>query len=241
MRFAISLKCPHCHCTEHFNFGEIKQFQSDNPPRLDEPGRKLAGIPQSGQNGVLAKFYGVGHCPRSNCGGPILAWFETNNFATRSNGSFQSTHDWIYSGPTPKILGVWPTPSTPEDSENWPEKLRTVFREVQEDAALKRDAARIVGTCRSVLEVALSSLGYGKSQGKNLSDRIDAARSDGLLTESMKQWAHKTRMDGNDALHELNATLDEAVELVNFIRTFLEVSFDLPERIKSLSVDDKTP
>ena len=231
MKFSIGLKCPHCNCNEHFTFHDVTQFHSKNFPVIQAPGQKTNFSDLSKEN--IARFYGVTYCPRPNCGGPVLAWLESNRFGIKSNGQYHNTIDWIYTGPTPVILGVWPTPTSPDDSENWPENLRTVFKEVQEDAALKRDAARIVGACRSVLEVALKSLGYGKAAGKNLSDRIDAARADGILTESMRLWAHKTRIDGNDALHELNATSEEAIELVNFIRTFLDLTFDLPKRIEN--------
>ena len=186
----------------------------------------------------LATSYGVAPCPRQNCQGPVLIWFETTNLAFR-----QSMYDiqtkLIYAGPPPKILGTWPEASSPDDSENWPEKIRAIFFEIQEDVQNKRDPARIVGACRSVLEVALANLGYDNKKGKNLSDRIDMARQDGILTENMKNWAHKTRMDGNEAIHELKSTFEESQELVNFIRTFLDLSFDLPERINKLSFGQK--
>jgi hypothetical protein len=187
----------------------------------------------------LARSYGVAPCPRRNCQAPVLIWFESPNLAFRQRAMEVQT-SLIYAGPPPKILGTWPETKEPEDSENWPQKVRNVFYEIQEDVQKKRDPARIVGSCRSVLEVALASLGYDKARGKNLSDRIDEARVDGVLTENMRKWAHKTRMDGNEALHELEASHEESQELVNFLKTFLDISFDLPKRIDQLSFDQKS-
>lgn len=232
--FSFNLKCPHCSCLEHFKIYRIENYHAREPAQTT-PSLNITNIPRNPNDNSPAQTYGTANCPRVNCGGPVLIWFESRHLSFRDTGRSMNGTEWIYNGPQLKVLGVWPTPPCPDDSEYWPEKLRTVFSEVQEDISLNRDPSRIVGTCRSILEVALSNLGYDKSKGKVLSDRIDAARNDGLLTEAMREWAHKTRMDGNDALHELNSTKEEAVELVNFIRTFLEITFDLPKRIANLS------
>ncbi len=231
--FSFNLKCPHCSCLEYFKIHRIENYHSREPAQT-EP-QYNANIPRNPKDNRPAQSYGTANCPRVNCGGPVLIWFESIHFSFRDHGRSLNSTEWIYNGPPPKVLGVWPTPPCADDSEHWPDRLRTVFTEVQEDISLNRDPSRIVGTCRSILEVALASLGYDKSKGKVLSDRIDAARNDGLLTEAMRAWAHKTRMDGNDALHELNSSRQEAIELVNFIRTFLEITFDLPKRILDLS------
>jgi hypothetical protein len=39
-------------------------------------------------------------------------------------------------------------------------------------------------------------------------------------------------MEGNEAVHELEASDEQAKEFVAFLRLFLEVAFVLPERIK---------
>ncbi|EOT7645185.1 hypothetical protein ACNH6X_005512, partial [Escherichia coli] len=65
---------------------------------------------------------------------------------------------------------------------HYPEKIRAVFTELQEDVRSGRTAPRIIVGCRSVLEVALRALGYEKG---NLLSRIELARQDGILTESM--------------------------------------------------------
>lgn len=233
--FKFQLKCPHCLNSEYFSIRSPVDYHAPRPPALAGNKNDQTSIPSSTVDGNEAKCFGVAYCPRPNCAGPVLIWFESARMMFSNRGNYGSNIEWVYAGPQPRILGTWPSAPSTDDSENWPEKLRTIFREIQEDIRMKRDPSRIVGACRSVLEVALANLGYDKAKGKNLSDRIDSARAEGILTESMKQWAHKTRMDGNEALHELEATQEEAKELVDFIKTFLEIVFDLPERIKILS------
>lgn len=177
--------------------------------------------------GQLARGYGVAAC--RDCRGPVMIWFECLLEQLHSIRNSANALEWSFTGNPPKILGTYPQPTEPDDSPHYPEKLRAVFVELQEDIACKRTPARIVVGCRSVMEVALTGLGFDKGL---LLTRIDKAREQGLLTEGMRQWAHKVRLAGNEAAHELEANTDEARELVDFIRLFLEVVFVLPERIQ---------
>ncbi|HEO9044211.1 TPA: DUF4145 domain-containing protein [Enterobacter kobei] len=140
---------------------------------------------------------------------------------------------WVLTGVNPDSVKVYPELKLPDDSPHYPEKIRALFVELQEDIQMRRTPARIVTGCRSVLEVALKQLGYEKG---NLQSRIEKARADGLLTEAMKNWAHRVRLDGNEAVHELEATDEQAQEFVSFLRLLLEILFVLPERIKQLQL-----
>jgi Domain of unknown function (DUF4145) len=231
--FSFELQCPHCLNQEHFKIVAPVAYHLENNPLISNS-YIVTGQPKLIPGTNAAKSYGVAPCPRQNCQGPVLIWFETKNLAFRQRQTGVDA-SLIYAGRPPTILGTWPSAPISDDSENWPEKIRVVFGEIQEDARRNREPARIVGACRSVLELALTSLGYDKTTGRSLNDRIDKARVDGVLTENMKKWAHRTRMSGNEALHELEASQEEALELVNFIRTFLDVSFDLPKKIIKLS------
>jgi hypothetical protein len=180
-------------------------------------------------SGQVVQGYGVAAC--NECRGPVMVQFEcpreSLGAVRLSSGSFE----WRYIGAPPKIIGTYPQLAEPDNSPHYPEKLRAVFVELQEDIKAKRTAPRIVVGCRSVMEVALRQLGYTDKDG-NLLARIDKARADGLLTEGMREWAHKVRLDGNEATHELEASAEDARQLMDFIRLFLEVVFVLPERIK---------
>ena len=78
------------------------------------------------------------------------------------------------------------------------------------------------------MDVCTTKLNGG---GGQLSARIDKLRQSGMLTEPLAQWAHEVRLDGNQAIHEIEATAKEAKELVEFIKLFLQVAFVLPAEI----------
>ncbi|RWD51238.1 MAG: hypothetical protein EOS25_13900 [Mesorhizobium sp.] len=48
-----------------------------------------------------------------------------------------------------------------------------------------------------------------------------------------KDWSHALRLDRNAALHEFEGTNDLALEMVEFIKLFLHVAFELPAAIKA--------
>lgn len=217
---------------ETFQVDDIKGFSASLPVPVVTPGPTGRIAPTNA--GTTARSYGVAFCPRPQCKAPVLVWFELPNaFLVQGRNPSEAQQKLIYSGPRPIILGTWPTAPQPDDSVHWPESLREIFREVQEDLKAKRNAARIVGTCRSVLEVALAKLGYPKSDG-SLQTRINKAQADGHITKGMAEWSKKIKVDGNEAIHELSADRADAEALVNFIRTFLDVAFDLPEKIKGM-------
>jgi hypothetical protein len=243
--FSLQWKCPHCAREESFTLTGVTEYSAKSqvqegsvfaarsvlepmPTQQGSGTIQMSGMPVAKRKGSeITRAYGVSVCP--NCNGPILIWFECAFEALQRVK--QSTNDWTwrYAGQPPKILGVYPEGEKPDDSPHYPDALRRVFVELQEDIRAGRTAPRIVVGCRSVLEVALKSLGYEGRQ--TLFERINKAREDGLLTESMREWAHRIRLDGNEAAHELNATDDEAREFVDFLRLFMEVAFVLPTRI----------
>jgi hypothetical protein len=127
-----------------------------------------------------------------------------------------------------ELLATYPEPQKATRDPAYPDELREIFAEAQEDLALGRSPARIVATCRSVLDVATNKL---NGRGATLSARIDNLKERGVMTEAIADWAHAVRIDGNEAIHELVATAQEARELVEFIKMFLDVAFVLPKRI----------
>jgi rRNA maturation protein Nop10 len=233
--FSLSSKCPHCGRVEHFALRGVIEYiaKSRIVPGDISTSRTVKVDLREGHH--TAKAYGAASCP--NCGGPILIWFECPQESLALMKASSGSHEWRYNGSNPKILGVFPEGEKPDDSPHYPEALRKVFVELQEDVKMGRNAPRIVVGCRSVLEVALKDLGYtGKHQ--DLRDRIKKARADGRLTESMSAWAERIRLEGNEAAHELSATDAEAREFVDFLRLFLEIAFVLPARIEAAKKED---
>jgi hypothetical protein len=225
--FSLQWKCPHCSREETFTLTGVAEYLAkEQIPVGAVSTQRATVIMREGHQTVRA--HGMASCPK--CNGPILIWFECASDALRRIGTSAKDWVWRYDGPPPRILGVYPKGEEPDDSPHFPEALRKVFVELQEDIRMKRTAPRLVMGCRSVMEVALKALGYDDKKDA-LSGRIDKARDDGVLTESMRAWAHRIRLDGNEAAHELQATDEEAREFVDFLRLFMEVAFVLPTRI----------
>lgn len=119
-----------------------------------------------------------------------------------------------------------------------PQKIREPFQAAAEDAARHRNAAGILAVCRGCLDVALKELGQ-TSGGRR--ERIGNLAQAGLLTNGLAEWAQKLWDDGNDAVHDLEATIDKAIDHVEFLKLFFEVAFALPERIKRASRGGVSP
>lgn len=224
--FTIPLKCPHCDKETDFVIYQPTEYFARQPAPLGQAQEDMQMVIKSIDRSEKIRAYGTAACPR--CHGPVLIWFETCQGQLRYIQDASQQVRWHHVGESPRILQIHPSAPRHEDSPHYPAKLRDVFVEVQEDERANRTPARIITTCRSVLEVALRELGY---EGGNLLQRIDKARGDGVLTEGMRVWAHRVRLQGNEAIHELNATKEEATELVAFLRLFMEVAFVLPKRI----------
>lgn len=85
---------------------------------------------------------------------------------------------------------------------------------------------------RRCLEVALKAFSPDVEAWK-LEKRIDKLAAEGRITTDLKTWAHRVRLDGNDALHEEEQfTKEAATELAEFTQLLLIYLYTLPEKIK---------
>lgn len=135
------------------------------------------------------------------------------------------------------VLGTTPKPEKFAAHPSWPEAVQELFVHTKEMAAEGRPPAMIVGSLRSCLEVSVKQLlgpDYEPTSKKedNLLARINAVEAMHLISPTIKDWAHRVRIEGNDAIHEIKATREEADELLAFTDLFLHVCFELPAKIK---------
>jgi len=80
---------------------------------------------------------------------------------------------------------------------------------------------------RKVLEVSVKNI-HPESTG-SLYRRIEALEAEGLITNSLKEWAHIIREDGNESAHEEEpVTRKFAEELLSFTELFLLYVFTMP-------------
>lgn len=74
-----------------------------------------------------------------------------------------------------------------------------------------------------------------------LEKRIDKLAAEGLITKDLQAWTHKIRLEGNEAIHELEEpTKEQATELQLFTELMLVYLFTLPAKVKAnLPADGK--
>ncbi len=162
----------------------------------------------------------------NGCGGGLFIEVKYNWGPTPHNllGMFDSDPQSY------EILRAYPEPVKLEAPEYVPNNVSSFYLQAQ--IALRHgsfDASSMMS--RKALEVAVKTIDPG---GKgNLYQRIEKLREDGLITDSLKDWAHVIREDGNKAAHEIEpVTEDHAQELIDFCELFLMYTFTMPKMIE---------
>lgn len=106
------------------------------------------------------------------------------------------------------------------------------------------EAVTIMGTAseaagmmfRKTLEVALKTI-RPNDQG-NLKRRIDEAAKAGRITDDLAKWAHRIRLDGNEAAHEDKPMSSADLEALHrFTELVLRYVFTLPGMLKAWSAE----
>ncbi len=140
------------------------------------------------------------------------------------NGDFKSSQSPFV------VQFIYPEPKATEVPEHLPPAVSRAFKEGCE--ILRVSPSGACAQFRRALELGLKDLSPDIEASK-LVRRIDRMADEGKLTPAIKEWAHKLRIDGNDAIHEIEeTTAKEAMELENLTRFILIYLYSLPERIK---------
>ena len=146
-----------------------------------------------------------GHCARAALGvfrGPDARTIVSSRFLTN-----------IY--PT---LDVTPPAHLPADVESRYMEAVTIMGMAPESAGMM---------FRKTLDVALRCI--RPDDRGNLKQRIDKAAEGGAITPDLAEWAHRIRLDGNEAAHDADPiSSDEVKELHRFTELVLLYLFSLP-------------
>lgn len=142
---------------------------------------------------------------------------------------------------------VWFYPESKERlslPNSTPKGIATEFREAEK--CYENDCYRAAaGLFRSVLDKTMRANGYKTNQEKNLVKQIDAAATDGVITQSRKKRAHEEiRVLGNDVLHDDWCEIkEEDVEATrHYTQRILEDFYDDRESVlKLLREAGRTP
>jgi hypothetical protein len=130
------------------------------------------------------------------------------------------------------LINLWPSPPKYYTHPSIPEKVRHAFRVLQRDLHQPKEDQSpplIIAGCRMVLDVALTAL---HADGDSIAEKIKNLAKRNIVTGPLSNWADHLRSEGNDAVHKLIGTLEDAEELVSFTKFFLQYSFELPYEIK---------
>jgi Zn ribbon nucleic-acid-binding protein len=220
----IEGQCPHCNERRGFKLFYVSDYvaQRDTTAIRQATGnRNLKGKP--------TRFHAGGVCPL--CGEAVLLGVEIDDNYLFYMRDCITNQDKTYNGPLPKILCVYPEPVPPYSHPALPEAVSKDFVELQSMLKQGLQPHWIVGGCRSVLETAVKELG---GQGNALVNRIDDLKSKAIVSGVLADWAHGLRCFGNDAVHDRAGTPEEAAELVEFTKLFLQYTIEFPARVEEM-------
>ena len=234
--FQTRAKCGWCQESGDFLFSAAGQYQT--PEERERPAghendvaKMLRAISEHG--GMVVRGYAVSLCPA--CRQPNLLLFRTKQEWLKSIiKNIPELTPLFGGGQLVDQVETFPRPISATENPHWPEKIAPFFRDAQLMLAERKNPALIVAACRSALEGAARELG---AEGANLAQKIDSLFTKHLLTKAMQDWAHRLRLEGNVAVHEIEATHEQAAELIRFVVMFLDMCFTIPKTIEAVTTE----
>lgn len=217
--------CPHCNEKRGFNLFAVSDYRAE---RSDGELKNMPHVYQKAKP-LPAGFFAAGVCV--HCAGPILADLEVEDAYLYAMRECVRNHERRYEGPPPRVLRMYPEPTPPYSHPSLPEEINRDLVDVQ--TMLKQNLAPhfIISGCRGVLETAVKILG---GEGEKLVKRIRDLKEKAVVSGVLADWADHIRLEGNSATHERTGTEEEAREIMEFTKLFLQYTFEFPSRIKAL-------
>lgn len=220
--------CPHCHSDRGFHAFGMSAYQSAKDDYLDcsiirEQLQDKKGISATGN--FVAEYSLAGIC--LTCSKPVVACCASTirvrgEIGACINDNGRTTRQEVF------VRQIWPEPVQPWSHSSLPEEASASFIDLQNMVWEGKRPHFIIAGCRCVLEASARALG---GEGKVLYQRIEDLHHKGVIPTVLKDWAAIIRRFGNEATHEMAGTPDEAKELVEFTKVFLQFSFELPDTI----------
>lgn len=216
--FSLVGSCPHCHIPTSclIRGGLTSEDIPANPPKSP------AGINLSPAKRICA----VTQCQA--CSKYVLAVVTQQPHPT-SPGQ-HSQQPFIYDAHYPV--------GSPNDAigEGIPDEIGEDFKEALRCRFVNAYKATVT-MCRRALE---GSCEDKKAQGESLEDKIDSLAESRIITNDLKEWAHRIRLSGNRGAHVpingkqvSNSPNDRRADaVIEFTRQFLEYLYTMPSKIK---------
>jgi hypothetical protein len=115
-------------------------------------------------------------------------------------------------------------------SDHWPKPIARFWEQASKSLQTGSwDAAALMG--RSALQAAMFDQ---EAKGRTLLDQVDDLAGKGLLSPTLKDWAHEVRLLGNSAAHPSEdppTVAEDAKDAIQFLTFLLEVLYDVPANI----------
>lgn len=168
------------------------------------------------------------------CGEGVIIGFTGNSQTVAQWGNGQI--------PTPGAINIiYPRIEAAKAPADVPDQVRNAFLSGLDNLSRPSGANAAAIMFRRSIEIAVKIVDPKAPKGTNLKDRIDRLADD-VATPAMKDWAHKIRLDANDATHEIeDYSLEDAKQLHEFAEMFLTYAFTLPATLKRANPTDPKP
>ncbi len=143
-----------------------------------------------------------------------------------------------------QIHGDLATHAVTASFQTYPARMKSVSPEFVPDAAADAFVEGVEnakdGRYSSAVMMFRRAIDVGTKQfapeidTHNLGKRIDKLASEGMITKDLKIWAHKIRLEGNEAVHDLpKPSKEQTLELQEFAELILIYLFTLPAKVKA--------
>lgn len=220
----VEITCPNCHNLRPVNVSHIGYYKSKGTGR--------AGSTQVINPNDVFDSYVCALC--TSCGQPLMIVLEIIRKDHEHAKKCINSPEQFRIHPK-KFISVYPEADKPYSHSSLPEELKDLFIDLQHILKEGKQPSIVVAGCRSVVEAALNNLG---AKGKTIIKKIDNLKEKGIITPLLADWAHRIRLEGNKSIHEIKAQENDAKEIVEFTKIFLQYTFELPARIPAQNISE---
>lgn len=231
--FHFKGRCPHCGSDQGFTAFGVSGYVITQYDATKIPAPEWKILYDKCQKDPLAQFSLAGQC--QNCKMPVVATCQNHTNCIEEIKSCILSVSKIGNFSV-NVLRIYPSPAQPYSHPSIPEAISVTFIDIQRMHEQAIQPHLIISGCRGILEKSLDELG---AEGQSIYAKIEDLFSKGLITSTLKDWAHVIRRLGNAGTHEMAGNREEADELVSFTKVFLQYAFEMPAMIAALRNQDE--
>lgn len=233
----VQYRCPHCRELKDFvltQASEIvrREIPDGRPPIWESQSvHRIGGRPGERLRATEgSEFCGLARCPHCHNPTMFVILAATSQLRQMNGSDAYNTHQRVVD--SFRVLATYPQVESLAPHPTWPAEIASIFNETRQFLREGRSNFFVLAGCRSTLDVVTQKMGAADG---NLKQRIDKLAADGKITTVLKEWAHKLRLDGNEALHEGDngrVLSEDPTQYVAFLELLLHMGFELANEIK---------